>query len=115
MPNWHGSTRQFRRPSNWFSEIRPRILERDQHRCQWVRTDNGLRCGLPANEVDHIVPNDDHSDGNLRALCDWHHRKKSGHEGGIASGKARRARRDDKKPLHPGLLDKPIDRTPPPF
>lgn len=53
----NGSTRSWRR-------IRAQILALDAYRCQ--------RCGLPATEVDHIIPvadgGTDHP-SNLRSLC----------------------------------------------
>jgi 5-methylcytosine-specific restriction protein A len=87
---WEGSTRHDRLPPDW-PAIRVRILARDGHRCQHHRVDLGRICG------------DDHSDGNLQALCPWHHRKKSGREGGLASGVARAAKRARETPAHPGL------------
>jgi 5-methylcytosine-specific restriction endonuclease McrA len=74
---------------------------------------------MPATDVDHIISyadggtDDDH---NLRALCQRHHRWKSSHEGGQASGAARRRKRDSKpKPLHPGLVGDKRELEPPPF
>lgn len=72
---WAGSDRASRLPANWASEIRPRILERDGHRCTWM--EHGMRCPAAATEVDHITAGDDHSDGNLRALCTPHHARKT--------------------------------------
>jgi 5-methylcytosine-specific restriction protein A len=92
---WEGSTRHDRLPPDW-PAIRVRILARDGHRCQHHRVDLGRICGERATDVDH-------SDGNLQALCPWHHRKKSGREGGLASGVARAAKRARETPAHPGL------------
>jgi 5-methylcytosine-specific restriction protein A len=119
MPTgWVGSGRRQTLPVNWTTEIVPRILRRDHYRCQHIREDTQRKCGRRARDVDHIVNyasggTDD--DANLEALCAWHHGKKSGREGGIASGVSRRASRDAAKPTHPGLLDTAPDRTPPPF
>ncbi|MEU7570315.1 hypothetical protein [Micromonospora sp. NPDC049240] len=59
-----------------------------------------------AVDVDHIIPGNDHSRSNLRALCEWHHDKKSGAEG--AAARAAAIRRTSKKfkrtETHPGLL-----------
>lgn len=77
------------------------MLERDGHACQFP--EHGEICGRPANQVDHIVPNDDDSITNLRALCAWHHLRKSSSEGGQASASARGNRRRPDGP-HPGLL-----------
>lgn len=106
LPGWQGSDRRQRLPSNWQSEIRPRILNRDRYRCQHIRFDTGEPCNLYANEVDHISRGDDHRDANLQALCHYHHLQKSGSEGGAASQAARNARYGRPgKAKHPGLLD----------
>lgn len=104
MPGWKGSNRRSRLPTDW-EQIRRDILDRDGSQCQHVRYDTGHKCLLPAHDVDHIINNDDDSYTNLQALCPWHHKQKSGREGGTASGKARRARAQQAKPLHPGLRD----------
>ncbi|QDP44206.1 HNH endonuclease [Streptomyces phage Celia] len=104
MPGWKGSERREGLPSDW-AQIRARILKRDQHRCTHTN-DYGARCSEPATDVDHIIPGNDHSPGNLRSLCSWHHDKKSGAEGARAAAANRR--RHDKKfrrgEQHPGLL-----------
>lgn len=117
MPGWSSSDRRHELPANWASEVVPRIMTRDHRRCQHIREDTGRCCGRRATDVDHIdqTRRHDHSDGNLQALCQWHHRRKSGREGGIASGTARRTRAQATKPVHPGLLATAPDRTPPPF
>jgi 5-methylcytosine-specific restriction protein A len=99
---WEGSTRHDRLPADW-PDTRVRILNRDGHRCQHQRVDTGKVCGVMATDVDHIHRGDDHRDENLQALCTWHHRKKSGREGGLASGAARAAKRAREAPSHPGL------------
>jgi 5-methylcytosine-specific restriction endonuclease McrA len=81
---WEGSYRRSRLPRDWQSR-RARILRRDGYACQH-REDDGRRCGRPATDVDHIVPGDNHADTNLRALCRWHHQRKSSAEG--AAGRA---------------------------
>lgn len=68
---WAGSTRHDRLPGNW-KRVRRAVLERDGHQCQL--------CGEPANEVDHIRNNDDHSPANLWALCERHHKDKTARE-----------------------------------
>jgi 5-methylcytosine-specific restriction protein A len=104
MPNWSSSNRRDNLPTNW-GAIRVRILKRDGHRCTH-RDDYGTRCAELATDVDHIRPGNDHSDGNLRSLCKWHHGKKSGAEGAVAKATARR--RIDKRfrrgEQHPGLI-----------
>lgn len=99
MPGgWAGSDRRERLPPDWRS-ITMRILARDNHQCR-APMSNGTPCGAPANQVDHIVAGDDHSDGNLQALCRWHHARKSSGEGNAA-----RFRPTNRRPAerHPGL------------
>ena len=88
-----------RLPANWKS-LRRRVLARDYHSCQI----QGPRCQLLATEVDHIVPNEDHSMGNLRAVCRVCHREKTKLE---AAEGYRRALKRGKRPEepHPGLVD----------
>lgn len=104
MPGWEGSDRRLRLPPDW-DKIRKRILRRDGYRCR-IRDTYSQRCSEPAVDVDHIINNDDHRESNLQAICDWHHKKKSGAEGLIA--KAAAIRRAGKKfvrtEVHPGLL-----------
>lgn len=95
---WVGSDRRQHLPPGW-ATIRKRVLARDGHRCT-ATLRNGHRCHDRATDVDHINPGDDHSDSNLRALCAWHHRRKSSSEGGQA-----RQRYTNRRPQehHPGL------------
>jgi len=80
---------------------------RDNYRCQHIRFDTGRKCLRAARDVDHIKSHkaggtDD--DDNLESLCGWHHDQKSGREGGLASGKARRAKNAGGAKKHPGVL-----------
>ncbi|MFE0964073.1 MULTISPECIES: hypothetical protein [Streptomyces] len=56
--------------------------------------------------MDHIIAGDDHREANLRALCGWHHQRKSSREGGEAMAAKRRqiADRFKRDEAHPGLL-----------
>lgn len=99
---WEGSTRRARLPRNWRT-LRLRVLRRDGYICQ-ARFSEGQLCGQPATDVDHIEPGDDHSMGNLRALCAWCHRQKSAHEGGTAAG-LKRVSTERPKPTHPAFDD----------
>lgn len=103
MPNWENSDRRSRLPADW-PAIRRRILKRDGYRC--VLVEDGLRCIGVGTDVDHIIPNDNHADINLQTLCAFHHRKKSGAEGGAAyrAKVARNKRRMRRQERHPGLL-----------
>ena len=104
MPQWEGSNRRSRLPSNWAS-IRRQVLSRDGYSCMHVRQDLMRLCLLPANEVDHIEQGaDDDRMEALQSLCPYHHGQKSGREGGIASGIARRAAKKTGARRHPGLL-----------
>lgn len=110
MPSgWIGSDRRDTLPPNW-PATQLRILNRDFHRCQWIRYDTDKRCLAPARAVDHIVSHGEgggDEDANLQSLCDYHHNKKSGGEGGRASGRVRAAKAAAAKPLHPGLMARP--------
>ncbi|AXQ61058.1 HNH endonuclease [Streptomyces phage Hank144] len=104
MPNWEGSDRRSRLPKDW-SKIRLRVLRRDGGQCTAL-TEAGARCVSSATDVDHIVAGDDHSLGNLRALCSYHHKIKSSQEGAAATNARRRqiASRFKRTEQHPGLL-----------
>lgn len=104
MSGWAGSDRRQRLPKDWATRRR-RVLRRDGNRCA-ERDQYGERCSEQATEVDHIEPGDDHRESNLRALCSWHHQRKSSREGGQA--RAIQRRKSDQKfrrtEPHPGLL-----------
>lgn len=102
MPGgWAGSARREQLPHNWQSEIRPRILRRDEYRCTWV--DNGARCIEQATDVDHIGDRHDHRDQNLASLCGWHHLRKSSAEGNAARRARPRPSERHETEAHPGL------------
>lgn len=102
MAGWQGSNRRARLPSNW-SVLREQVKERDEYRC--VVVEYGFRCQHPGMDVDHIVPGDDHSLGNLQLLCAMHHKEKTGQEAAAARAIARANRPGRKrgKGKHPGL------------
>ena len=79
-------------PADWKTAIRPRILERERHRCKWCAVENGANlparccnerifdergrclCGkrrprvvLTIAHLDHDITNN--NDSNLAALC----------------------------------------------
>lgn len=104
MPKWQGSTRRDRLPDNW-PQLRKDAGRRDSWLCQ-AKKPNGRLCLMPANQVDHVVPGDDHRLSNLQCLCEDHHSTKSGQEGAAAMWRQRRKidqkfRRTEE---HPGLL-----------
>ena len=97
---WEGSDRKSRLPPNW-GRLRLRVLRRDAYKCQWRDVYTGEKCLAPANQVDHVIPGDDHREENLQSLCAHHHGKKSSQEGNAA-----KARFPNKRPpeRHPGLI-----------
>lgn len=88
---WQGSNRGRRLPGDW-KQTRQRILKRDPicYRCQT----------RPSEEVDHVVPGDNHADSNLAGICTWCHRRKSSAEGNAA--RTRLAPRARPPEAHPG-------------
>lgn len=97
---WEGtSDRRARLPHDWAIR-RLRILRAAGYRCE-VRGEEGP-CGEPANEVDHIEAGDNHDPSNLRAICRWHHARKSSAEGAAARQPRPSRRRDPER--HPGML-----------
>ncbi|EPD63164.1 HNH endonuclease [Streptomyces sp. HGB0020] len=87
------------RPTGW-KRIRLGILERDDGQCTWI--DDGERCTEPATDVDHIGDPEDHSPGNLRSLCGYHHRKRTALQARAARGPLPSRRRPAE--AHPGLI-----------
>jgi hypothetical protein len=101
MPGqWAGSNRREELPTNWYTEIRPAVLERDGYRCTAPLRDE-TRCPEPGTDVDHIGDPNDHSLPNLRLLCSWHHDRKSSAQGNAARLRPPPLRRPAEK--HPGL------------
>lgn len=96
---WETSNRKAELPREWPS-IRRRILTRDRYSCRWPMS-SGSACGAAANQVDHIERGSDHSDANLRALCRWHHDRKSAQEG-VEARKPRPKQRREGEP-HPAF------------
>ena len=92
---WEGSIRRTELPADWYTTIRPAVLERDGHRCR--------ACGQPATDVDHIGDKHDHRSENLQALCDWCHKMKTSRQGNHSPNRKRitEARPQEQ---HPGLM-----------
>jgi 5-methylcytosine-specific restriction endonuclease McrA len=92
---WTDSNRRDELPADWYTRIRPMILERDGYRCQ--------ACGRPATDVDHIGDKHDHRPANLQALCGWCHRRKTSRQGNQSPNRQRvtEARPGER---HPGLM-----------
>lgn len=92
---WAGSSRRNELPNDWYTRIRPMILERDGHRCQ--------ACGRPATDVDHIGDKHDHRPANLQALCGWCHKRKTSEQGNRSPNRQRIAETRPRE-QHPGLM-----------
>lgn len=95
---WSTSDRASRLPPNWETEIQPKILRRDNHRCKirWAG------CQVQATEVDHKVRGDNHDESNLQAACERCHARKSAKEGNEAKARLKALRRRPPE-RHPGL------------
>ena len=93
---WENSTRRSRLPAGWSHRIVPRILERDNRICHV--------CGeAGADQVDHVIAGDDHSDSNLAAIHDNPcHRRKTAAE--AAAARAAKPQRNRPPERHPGWL-----------
>jgi 5-methylcytosine-specific restriction protein A len=79
------------------------VLARARHRCRCRGPCCPKPCGARAVEVDHVVPGDDHSVGNLMALCSDCHAAKTARETGERNARyAAMRRRPQEK--HPGEL-----------
>ncbi len=104
MPNWSNSNRREELPAGW-DKLRRRVLIRDGHRCTHVN-DYGKRCEEVGDEVDHIVAGKNDSESNLRAICGFHHQRKSSAEGGAAAQaiRKRNAKKFDRTEQHPGTI-----------
>lgn len=96
---WESSDRRERLPEDW-DRRRADRLKKDDYRCTW-KLDSGRRCPRRATDVDHRRPGDDHSQGNLRSLCQTHHKKKTAVEAVAARKKGSRERVREE---HPGRL-----------
>lgn len=97
--SWAGSNRRATLPPGWSSRTVPRIKARDRV-CQWP-TEYGVCGSTDRLEVDHIGDPHDHRDANLRALCHWHHSKRTAQQAAAARGPAVTERRPAEQ--HPGL------------
>lgn len=97
------STRRQEFPANWYTEIRPAVLNRDNHRCRWPRPDRraGI-CNATANQVDHRDDRDSWEVADLWSLCQYHHMRKTQGQS-IEARKAALAKAKHPVERHPGL------------
>jgi len=84
-------------PPEW-RKLRALVLERDGWSCRWADDDG--RCGAYANEVDHIDGADNHHPSNLRALCTYHHARRTSQQAHAARWAKYSTKRVER---HPGL------------
>jgi 5-methylcytosine-specific restriction enzyme A len=72
------SPRRVELPRDWYTRIRPAVLDRDGHLCQWPRPGrrDGI-CGSSANQVDHREDRDSYALADLWSLCQYHHMHKT--------------------------------------
>jgi len=94
---WESSNRKARLPREWH-RLRAIVLRNANHQCEVI--ENGKRCTNTATEVDHIIAGDDHTLGNLRAICTDHHKLKSSAEGNTA----RKQKYSHRVEPHPGYI-----------
>lgn len=101
--SWSGSTRRSRLPADWETRCRPEARRRNPLQiCHW--------CGKPGgDELDHIIPGDDHRQENLDWIHGWRAVKAGVVEvnchGAKTAAEAAAARPREKRPkeVHPGL------------
>ena len=96
-------------PANWYTEIRPHILERAGHRCEICGVENytihpltGSRVVLTVAHWDHNPSNNDLS--NLKALCQKDHLAHD-QEQHIANAKETRSRKKRAMAMQAGQLN----------
>lgn len=98
MP-WSSSDRAQRLPRDWATR-RKAALKRDGYLCR----KRGPRCTAVATEVDHVIPNDNHTLTNLQSLCSSCHRNKTQLEAVHGHAAVRsHGRRDAEE--HPGATE----------
>ena len=116
---WTASTRRQRLPNNW-NKLRQQILQRNANKCAGLPHPMGsptqVRGGTPtptgrwhaagcnghATDVDHIIPGDDHSTGNLQPLSRACHAAKTTAET-LARTATRHAMTQHKHAPHPNM------------
>lgn len=105
---WETSDRRSRLPENWHAIVAAvkrrarRTSKLGIEQCE-KRLPSGKRCPRRGTDVDHVIPNDDHSERNLQLLCRTHHERKTVQE--AAQGRAA-FKRSKYRPReeHPGTL-----------
>lgn len=104
---WETSNRRSRLPADWRAR-RAAVFARAGNQCEYEENDQ--RCLAPAEECDHIRPNDDHSLGNLQALCHRHHAMKTAQQRRL--GYRARSNKRAEEP-HPGIIQPRDGQRPP--
>jgi len=95
-------------PDNWFSEIRPRILERAKNRCELCGVDNGqphpITGAIVVLTIMHMDHDTAHNDAsNLKAGCQRCHNKYDAPHRQANARESRRRNRAKKEPALPGM------------
>lgn len=106
----NGSRRSAPLPPNW-GKIASVVLMRDRYRCRWgeLHSDGAEpgQCSTRATDADHMGDPNDHDPNMLRALCRYHHDKRTAAQAnaarGVAGSDARNPRRRPTRP-HPGAM-----------
>ena len=87
---WETSNRKSRLPANWL-QLREEVFRTKGRSCHAAV--DGLPCGQPASDVDHIVPSGSDAIENLQPLCRRCHKAKSSSEGWQALNKKKKEAR----------------------
>lgn len=104
--SWDSSDRRSRLPADWYklvAQVKARAKRTSKlgiEQCE-KRLPSHKRCPRLGTDVDHIIPNDDHSLTNLRLLCTAHHGQKSAREGSQAREAFKRSKYRPREG-HPG-------------
>jgi 5-methylcytosine-specific restriction endonuclease McrA len=90
---WRDSDRRRTLPADW-AKTRAMVLKRDGGRC--------VRCGAPANQVDHIGRRDNHMLENLQSLCATCHQRKTSAQA-VSARRLKAGGRFRPRESHPGI------------
>ena len=93
--SWNNSNRRDRLPPWWNTFTTQYLLKHPKCAIKYTG------CLGDATDVDHIIPGDDHSEGNLQPACSYCHDRKSSKEGNAVQSKMR-SQRSRPRRRHPG-------------